>query len=230
MNAVAYLRVSGKSQVEGDGFPRQIEAVEKEAAKQGFKITHTFREEGVSGTTEGDDRPAFKKMVSFVLDNPSAKTIFVENLTRLARAVRVQENILTYLALKNIDLISSDTGENITQAIKDDPMKKALIQMQATFAELEKSNLVNKLRKARERKKAETGRCGGQHPFGTLNAEEANTLETMQRLRAQGCTTRDIAEYLNNAGRPTRNGRPWHYASVSKILARHTSADEPEFS
>lgn len=229
MNAVAYLRVSGKSQVEGDGFPRQKEAVEKEAAKQGFEITHVFREEGVSGTIEGDDRPAFKKMVSFVLDNPSAKTIFVENLTRLARAVGVQENILTYLALKNIDLISADTGENITQAIKADPMKKALIQMQATFAELEKSNLVNKLRKARERKKAETGRCGGQHPFGTLNEDEKVTVETMKRLRAQGCTTRDIAEYLNNAGRPTRNGRSWNYSVVAKILARLTSADEPEF-
>ena len=48
----------------------------------------------------------------------------------------------------SIDLYSANTGENVTQAIKDDPVKKAMVQMQGVFAELEKSRLVKKLRKA----------------------------------------------------------------------------------
>ncbi len=231
IKAIAYLRVSGKSQVEGDGFPRQQEAIAKAAAKLGYEITATFRDEGVSGASEWGDRPTFLDMVSRILDGGAAPVIFVENLTRLARHVRVQENVLTYLASKDIDLISSDTEENVTQAIKEDPMKEAMIQMQAVFSQLEKKSLVRKLKAARERKKAETGRCEGVKPFGMLDATEAATFSVMKALRAQGLTVRAIADRLNADGtRPTRNGRPWHYASVSKILARdlQDTPDESE--
>jgi len=62
--AFAYLRVSGKGQVEGDGFPRQLEAVKKYAAANDIKIVKVYREEGVSGTTEWENRPAFAEMMA----------------------------------------------------------------------------------------------------------------------------------------------------------------------
>ena len=50
VKAFAYLRVSGKAQVEGDGFTRQLETIKRYAAEHGIKIAHVYREEGVSGT------------------------------------------------------------------------------------------------------------------------------------------------------------------------------------
>ena len=50
--AFAYLRVSGKGQVRGDGFTRQLQAIRAYAKQQGIRITQVFREEGVSGTTD----------------------------------------------------------------------------------------------------------------------------------------------------------------------------------
>lgn len=44
--AYSYLRVSGKSQVEGDGFPRQLEAITKYSIGR-YEILDTYREEGV---------------------------------------------------------------------------------------------------------------------------------------------------------------------------------------
>ena len=52
-----YLRVSGKAQVEGDGFPRQLAAIKGYAAEHGIRIVKVFRDEGVSGTRDLDDRP-----------------------------------------------------------------------------------------------------------------------------------------------------------------------------
>ena len=49
-NAHAYLRVSGKGQVEGDGFTRQLKAIREYAAAHDIKIVNVYREEGVSGT------------------------------------------------------------------------------------------------------------------------------------------------------------------------------------
>jgi site-specific DNA recombinase len=231
-SAIAYLRVSGKSQVDGDGFPRQQAAVEAIAAKLGLTIVQTFQEKGVSGTTSWAERPAFMDMVAHIQDHPEVRTVLVENLTRLAREFVVQDGILLFLASKGIDLISADTGENVTEAVRSDPMKKALIQIQAVFSELEKSNLVRKLKVARERRRMETGRCEGVKPFGSLPGE-AETLRMMLRLRKEGKTVRDVADRLNcfpDTYR-TRNGRPWNFASVAKILARdyQNQPDEPAF-
>lgn len=228
MKAFAYLRVSGKAQVEGDGFPRQRQAITTAATNLGFTIQKEFLDGGVSGTTSWEDRPAFSEMMSCALDMDEPVTIIVENLTRLAREFRVQDTILTVLAAKGIDLISADTGENITQAIKDDPSKEAMIQIYAVFSQLEKKSLVRKLRIARERKKELTGRCEGQKPYGHFS-KEAATLKHMLDLRANNHTVRNISDLLNadpEHATTTRNGRPWTFGVVAKILARNTPDEE----
>ena len=50
MKAFAYLRVSGKDQVKGDGFTRQLSAIRAYAAANGITIKAIHKEEGVSGT------------------------------------------------------------------------------------------------------------------------------------------------------------------------------------
>ncbi len=52
MKAYGYLRVSGKSQVDGDGLIRQEQAISDYAASHGIEVAGIFREEGVSGTKE----------------------------------------------------------------------------------------------------------------------------------------------------------------------------------
>ncbi len=218
MKAFAYYRVSSAGQVEGDGFARQQAAVARAARNQGYEIKREFREEGITGDSEWGKRPAFQEMIAAILDN-GVRTIFVENLTRLARAYTIQEPILIYLASNNITLISADTGENITEALHGDPMKKALIQMQAVFSELEKNSLVRKLRAARQRKKEETGRCEGRKPFGKTD-DEKETIARMMVLRRQNLGYLHIASRLDAEGRKSRSGKPWTPQSVKNILNR----------
>ncbi len=52
LKAFAYPRVSGKGQVEGDGFTRQLEAIKAYALAHDIRIVKVFREEGVSGTND----------------------------------------------------------------------------------------------------------------------------------------------------------------------------------
>ena len=61
---LSYLRVSGASQVEGDGFPRQREAIERFAAANDLKLEEEFRDEGVSGTNELEDREGLPALCS----------------------------------------------------------------------------------------------------------------------------------------------------------------------
>ncbi len=50
--ALAYLRVSGKGQINGDGFPRQREAIRRYAKAHGIGIVGEYADQGVSGTAE----------------------------------------------------------------------------------------------------------------------------------------------------------------------------------
>ena len=169
-------------------------------------------------------RPVFQEMIDEILGN-GVRTIIVENLTRLARAYVIQDAIIVYLASKSITLIAADTNEDITAAFHGDPMKKAMIQMQAVFSELEKNNLVRKLRSARRRIREREGRCEGRKPYGDRPGEP-ETIATMRQLRrkpigkARRMSFAKIASELDRLGIPPRLGDKWAASTVRDILNR----------
>jgi DNA invertase Pin-like site-specific DNA recombinase len=223
--AYCYLRVSDKSQLNGHGFDRQLEAIQKCAKDLGYEIIEVFREEGISGTKGEEDRPAFQDMIAEILRD-GVNVIFVESLDRLARQYRIQEHLLVYLVSKGIDLIAANTGEVVTQAIQDDPMKLAMVQMQGIFAELEKSLLVKKLRKARDRKRKRTGKCEGRKHYGEDSEEERKVVRRIKNMRRRrrggykGMTLQAIADQLNSEGIPTRLGKKWMRPQIKAVLDR----------
>jgi len=221
INAVGYCRVSGNSQVSGDGFPRQRDSITNFAAGT-YNIERFYYEEAVPGKLGEEDRPAFQQMISALLDN-CCRVIIVESLDRLARQYDIQQQLATYIASKGLTLISANTGEDITAALMGDPMRRALVQIQGIFAELDKNLLTAKLRKARERKRALNGKCEGRKSYG-FTADERAVLDRMSELKSEGFTNQKIAVYLNDAGMKTRYGRLWHAATVSKILSRQEVA------
>lgn len=105
-NAFSYLRVSGQSQIDRDGFPRQRAAIRKWAAAHDNRIVQEFVEKAVSGATDWDHRPAWTAMLEAILAN-GVRTIIVEQLTRVARDVGVQENIILDLRKRGIVIVSA---------------------------------------------------------------------------------------------------------------------------
>jgi len=217
----AYCRVSGRGQIDGHGFARQMETIKRFCTERGYHIDKIYKEQ-VSGTSDETKRPQFSAMVSAILEN-GCNTVVVESLDRLAREYRVQEQMLIYLASKGINLIAANTGENITEAVHSDPMKKALIQIQGVFAELDKSLLVKKLRKARDKVRGENGRCEGPRPYGST-PEEAELLQRIRymRRRSKGLknprTYQSIADQLNAEGIKPRHAKKWNPVLVRNIL------------
>ena len=221
-----YLRVSTKGQAKEskNGFKRQKDAIESFAKHVGFKIIRYF-EEPVSGCKGENERPAFMEMVSSILRENGVNCIIVEGMDRLARELMVQEQLISYLASKGIDLYSANTGENVTQAIKDDPVKKAMVQMQGVFSELEKSRLVKKLRKAREGIRESEGRCEGVKPYGTLEGEQevVDIIKSLHR-KPKGkkrMSYQKIASELNNRNIKPRNADKWKAMTIYNIINRN---------
>ena len=102
VSAFGYIRVSGESQVKGDGPVRQRAAITKWAKEHGFRIVRWFEENAVSGTTESVHRPAFNAMLEALLLN-GTRTVLIERLDRLARDVYIQEGTIRLLKEKGLN-------------------------------------------------------------------------------------------------------------------------------
>jgi DNA invertase Pin-like site-specific DNA recombinase len=215
--AFAYLRVSGKGQIDGDGFPRQLAAVKEYAKTHEIKIATVYREEGVSGTIEGMDRPTWAEMIVAILAN-GVSTILVESLGRLARELFVQEYILRDMEQRGITLISvtePDLGST-------DPTRVMFRQILGAIHQYEKTMIVLKLRGARQRKRMSDGKCEGAKPYGFYPGEK-RALQRITELRESGLGFDRVAAQLNSEGIKPRRGKQWWGMSVNQILNRRRS-------
>jgi len=214
IRAFAYVRVSGKGQVKGDGFARQLVAIREYARSHQIRIAKIFREEGVSGTKDLEDRPALSEMLGALHGN-SVKLVLIEKLDRLARDLMVQETIIGDLKKDGFDLVSVMEPD----LLRDDPTRKLMRQIFGAIAEYEKTMIVIKLRAARNRVKARKGRCEGRKPYGFYPGEKG-VVERMKALRAEPLGFDRLAAKLNAEGFRTRKGTPWHGFAVNRILSR----------
>jgi DNA invertase Pin-like site-specific DNA recombinase len=214
MNAYAYLRVSGMGQVDGDGFTRQGEAISRYACSQGITIEQTFREEGVSGTKELDNRPALQELL-LAIDGGDVRMVLIEALNRLARDLMVQETILGDLRKRGITVISVSEPN----LCSDDPSRKLMRQIFGAIAEYDKAMIVLKLRGARQRMKARTGRCEGSKPFGAADGHRP-IIDRIMALRGSGLAVDTIAETLNAEGLKSKTGGKWYGSSVRNVVLR----------
>jgi site-specific DNA recombinase len=217
----AYVRVSGVAQVKGHGPERQREDISRFARTIGGEIIGWFQD---THTGTEADRPQFMAMLAAMVDG-GAKAVIVESLDRFARDLLIQSTLLARLAAEGLTLLAANTGEDVTAAVVHDPMRKAMVQIQGVFAELDKSLTVRKLRKSRDAVRRQHGRCEGRKPYGHRPGEQA-VLDRLRQLRrkprrGKRLTTAQVAEVLNREGFRNRAGRAWTSTNVAtRVRAR----------
>ena len=218
--AVSYLRVSGKGQVAGDGFPRQRAAIAKFCKAAKYDLVEEFRDEGVSGTKDLDSRFGLAALLDRIESN-GVRVVVVERADRLARDLMVSEVILDQLAQAGAKVLTAD-GADLTSAA-DDPTRTLIRQVLSAVSQFDKSVTVLKLRAARERLRRKGHRVEGRKPYGFRPDEQA-IVEHMRALRAQPRGERlsyeGIATQLNAEGHTTRYGKAWTKAAVFQVLSR----------
>lgn len=231
---ISYLRVSSQGQVQGDGLDRQRDTISAWISAnlgETAAVDREFSEEGFTGTAF--DRPVLGQLLAFVReicdensdyhDGLTSKkprripTVLVERSDRLARDNLAAELILQEFRSIGVPVIDCEANLDLTN--DDDPSKVLIRQILQAVAEFDKSSLVSKLRKARDRKRSRDGRCEGAKPYGTLEGEEV-VLKLIKLARDKGYSIRQIRDHLNQAGKKARSGRPWSTGSVGRITQR----------
>jgi DNA invertase Pin-like site-specific DNA recombinase len=224
-----YLRVSGKSQLAGDGFPRQKAVITKYAATSQLRVSAWFEEQGVSGTKEWSHRTAWVDMLAKVPKGDEA-IILIEKLDRLARDLMVQEHIIADLKKRGITLISALEPD----LCSDDPTRKLMRQIMGAIAEYDKTMMVLKLNAGRARKRAKGGHAEGPPRYGSdarrYPGEQA-AIARIRQLVAAGShpTYQAVCDTLNAEGITTRHGKQWTPMMVWRVVRRdqHLNQQRP---
>lgn len=220
MIVAGYIRVSGDSQTDEHGPERQAAEIERFCRARGWVAALYF--DTFTGTDTS--RPQWDEMIAWMRES-GVTTIVCESLHRLARKGSVQDVLLTNIGCMGGSLWACDSGQDeVAQYSEDNPMARAMVQMKGVFNELDRNQIVHKLKTARNAKKAVIGHCGGRRPYGAWPSER-ETLRLILDLHEVGYGNQEIADRLNEDGKRPRTAASWHRNQVRNAIKNAGKAE-----
>lgn len=225
---VAYYRVSTKKQGDsGLGLEAQQTAVVQYAVQHDAEIIGQYVE---IETGKRADRPNLAEAIGHT--KLARATLVIAKLDRLARNVHFTSGLME----SGVDFVACDNPH----------ANRLTIHILAAVAEDEAARISERTTKALEAAKARGVKLGSARPghwdgrehlrgwakatkvaakkrSEKARAEYKFLLPTLQRMRDEGQSVRQIAKWLNDQGHQTRRGKPFTGAIVWRILKR---ADE----
>ena len=240
MRAVAYVRVSDASQIEGHSLDAQVRLFRHLCTTKGWEPTAVYREEGRTAHVDAiAKRPVFRQLLDDAA-NGLFDVVVVHTLDRWARNLRVQLEAMAMLTKAGVGFVS--ISEQIDWSTAHGRLQAQIL---GSFAEYFSESLSNHIKKGVS-ERALQGRhlgsvpfgylpcslagCDSEHPGGVHVVErEAAAVRTLFRRYATGATTCvRLAAWMNHEGFRTRNrhrfggeeaeGRFFTNASVKTIL------------
>lgn len=150
MALIGFARVSTQQQ----DLTTQLKALESFGCEKVFQGKHSGKEE--------TNKQALADLLNYVR---SGDTVVVTKLDRLGRSLTQVLVCLDTLKSLDVSLIALDQNIDTT---KDDPMSKAMVQLLAMFAEMERNFIVSRTSEG----KAASGNYGGRKPKLTPEQEK----------------------------------------------------------
>jgi len=220
--AMAYLRTSSAANTgaDKDSERRQRAAILAYAKRARIEITDMFYDAAVSGADPVAQRPGFAAMLERIEGN-GVRTIVVETANRFARDLMVQEVGYAMLKERGIEIIAADSPASF---LDDTPTAKLIRQILGAVAEFEKAMTVAKLRAARDRKRADTGRCEGRKSHAESNPELVHEAKRLRRrsLKGRQKALREISAMLSTRGFVNGKGQPFSPSSIKSMTEKPT--------
>ncbi len=212
-HAVAYFRTSSATNVgqDKDSLGRQERAVREFAARNDIEIVDEYYDAAVSGADPIPSRDGFSRMLQRIMSN-GVRTILVETANRFARDLMVQETGWRMLQDLGVELIAVDSPGAF---VEDTPTAILIRQILGAVAEFDKAVTVAKLKAARDRKRAATGRCEGPKSWSETDPEMAKVA---RQLRKAGKSLNAVRMALAADGFVSKNGTPFTRSVVSRMV------------
>ncbi|MDP9375263.1 MAG: recombinase family protein [Chloroflexota bacterium] len=225
MRAGIYYRVSSEEQVDGFSLDAQRRVLTDHCAAKGWQVADEYADEGKSARGDTiEKRPAFKRMMEDA-ESGVLEVVVVHKIDRFARNIRVTFEYLELLARHGVGFVAvAQPDLDYTR-----PEGRLFMGMMATLAQYYSDNLSQETKKGKAERKAQ-GLHNGHIPFGMMKGSvgipvaNPDTIEGLRlafTLAAEGCSDREIAQALNDAGYRVNGNRgpnPFSKDTVCAVL------------
>lgn len=205
---IGYIRVSTDKQDIGPEV--QVRELTREAEARGWDLD--LRREDAASAKSLKGRPVLAQALAD-LKAGRADVLAVSKLDRLSRSVADFARILDDAEHQRWDVVCLDLGVDTTTITG-----RAMAQVTATFAEMERRRIGERTRAAMAQLPPEVRdrmRRGGR-PV----AVSPDAVSRARELRASGLTLQSVCDQLTAEGVPTATGGRWWPATIAKMLAR----------
>ena len=239
-SAVAYCRVSSAAQEERETIQNQIDFATNYCKLNNIELTHIYKDDGVTGTLPLDERPAGYEMLQDA-KKEKFSLVLLFKLDRLGRSTRVILN-----AVHELDNLGVKVRSMTEPFDTSDASGRFLLTILAGVADLERSNILQRMELGATRAAKEGKFLGGQPPYGYrvtkdgfyepnyepiegLGMSEVDVVRMMYDMACEGKSTVRIANKLNKLGVPLltdiRNttkssDRGWINSTVYRMLKK----------
>jgi len=161
-------------------------------------------------------RPGFSALLARIANN-GVLTIIVETASRFARDLMVQEVGFAKLQALGVKLVAADSPQSF---LDDTPTSKLIRQILGAVSEFDKAMVIAKLKGARERKHALTGKCEGRKSHAELNPDLVREAKRLRRRSPKGHqrSLREVAAELARRGYLNVNRKPFAAMSIRSML------------
>ena len=243
-SVVGYARVSTDLQREKESIRTQIECIEGECQKRGWRLGEVYCDDGVSGTLPLEARPAGARLLA---DARAGKVgaLVVYKADRIGRDVLVNE-MAARLLHDELGVAVYGVAESIEL---NTPIGRAMFTFQSAIGKLERENTLRRSRDATHRLAREGTWLGGIVPYGyrvegvdraarlvlSTEIESRSGMSEVEVMREiygwagdEGVSCIEIAKRLNALNVPTCYTRDGRKVPPSASLADKqddTSAD-----
>ncbi|MBP6913431.1 MAG: recombinase family protein [Candidatus Levybacteria bacterium] len=177
LKVALYLRVSTEDQVEKYGLDAQRAAIEGIIKSRGTLKdgktpavvlagkAYEYIDDGISGTKNVNERPAFARLKEDILNSEGGQrpfdTVAVFKIDRFARKLSILVDIIDFFTAKKIEFLSA------TEAIDtSSPFGRAMLGIMGVIAELELENIKDRTQRGRNVAKEQGKHMGGQVKYG----------------------------------------------------------------
>lgn len=213
-SAVAYCRVSSAQQEERETIQNQIDFATNYCKLNNIELTHIYKDDGVTGTLPLNERPAGQELLRDAKEG-KFKLVLVFKLDRLGRATRVILN-----AIHDLDDMGVKVRSMTEPFDTSDASGRFLLTILAGVADLERSNILQRMELGTARAAKEGKYLGGHTPYGYrvnkdgyfelnhdiipgINMSEVDVIKLIYNTALEGISTVKIADRLNALGIPT---------------------------
>ena len=221
MRVATYTRISTDEEHQPFSLDAQADRLDSYVRSQdGWEVVRRFTDQ-MSGSSL--ERPQLQRAIAEARLG-RFDLLLVYRVDRLSRSVRGLAQVLEDLDESKVVFRSAtepfDTGS---------PAGRMMVQMLGVFAEFERATIIDRVIAGMERKAARGGWLGGTIPFGYRRNPKTDVLEPEESEaplvpvifdlyvnKRLGC--RAVANWLNERGHRTREGRLWSHMTTLTVL------------